>query len=108
MEKSAKRKLSVVDDYDDDTTNTQSLEEPPAKRQHIELPLALDAGAAPVEEYDPAFPALGDPTWTWEAVNSTGSSQIPGLGLAQEQVAPVETSTVPETQVAEVEGGAQA
>ncbi|KAK7973095.1 hypothetical protein PG988_007229 [Apiospora saccharicola] len=101
VEKSAKRKLSVVSDYDDDT-NTQ-LEESPAKRQHTELPSTPEAGVAAVVEYDPAFPALGNPTWTWDGVHSTGS-QIPGLGPAQEQAVPTETSTVTETQATVAEG----
>lgn len=106
VETSAKRKLSLVDDYDDDATNTQSLEEPPAKRQRTELESTPDAGAAAVEEYDPANPALGAPAWTWDAVDSPGS-QIPGLGLAQEPASPVESPTVPDTQAAETEGEAQ-
>ncbi|KAK7917346.1 hypothetical protein PG985_010954 [Apiospora marii] len=107
VEKSAKRKLSVVDDYDDDTTNTQSVEEPPAKRQRTESPSTQDNGVVAVEEYNPAHPALGAPTWTWDAANSAGSP-IPGLGLTQEQAAPIAMSTVPDTQTPEVEGEAKA
>ncbi|KAK8102560.1 hypothetical protein PG984_015706 [Apiospora sp. TS-2023a] len=103
VEKSAKRKLSVVSDYDDDDNNNTKLKEPPAKRQHTELLSTPEAGVAAVVEYDPAFPALGDPTWTWDGVHSTGS-QIPGLDLAQDQAVPTETMTGLETQATEVEG----
>ncbi|KAK8073545.1 hypothetical protein PG994_004444 [Apiospora phragmitis] len=102
VEKSAKRKFSLVSDYDDDDDDT-APEEPPAKRQHNEEPVpdATTAG-----EYGPELPPIGAPAWGWPAVNTTGS-HIPGLTLAQESTTPAETSTLPETQATEDGGDGQ-
>ncbi|KAK7946856.1 uncharacterized protein PG986_011177 [Apiospora aurea] len=96
-EESAKRKFSLVSDYDDDTQQEGS----PTKRQRTQSPIASDVTVqeydpeAPslgaVEEYDPTEPALGAPTWSWTAVNSSPGSQIPGLTLAPEPAASAET-----------------
>ncbi|KAK8005477.1 hypothetical protein PG990_011514 [Apiospora arundinis] len=111
MEKSAKRKLSVISNYDDSPTTTTHDEEPPAKRQHI---AEDDEAPGPVvPEYDPALPILGglresqvDPSTAaataaisrWTAVSPTMCGQIPGLTLAHEpDDAPAEP-TVLETQ----------
>ncbi|KAK6856646.1 hypothetical protein PG995_006833 [Apiospora arundinis] len=110
MEKSAKRKLSVISNYDDSPTTTTHDEEPPAKRQHTTE--EDEAPGSVVPEYDPALPILGglresqvDPPIAaataaisrWTAASPTGG-QIPGLTLAHEPDAAPAEPTVLETQ----------
>ncbi|KAK8099498.1 uncharacterized protein PG998_012739 [Apiospora kogelbergensis] len=121
LTESAKRKLSVEDNYDD-YSPTQI--EPPAKRQHLSgeepSPSAL---AAAEDEYDPALPLLGGLPESQVAPASaaaagaisrsatvtteTAASQIPGLTLTQEPGVPSPETIVPETQGAQAEGDEQ-
>ncbi|KAK8093006.1 hypothetical protein PG999_014593 [Apiospora kogelbergensis] len=121
LTESAKRKLSVEDNYDD-YSPTQI--EPPAKRQHLSgeepTPSAL---AAAKDEYDPALPLLGGlpesqvaPAFAAAAgaisrsatvTTETAASQIPGFTLTQEPGVTSPETIVPETQGAQAEGGEQ-